>query len=438
MSTNLHLAQILHDNLWLPFTQMQSFKQTEPVIITKGEGVYLYDTQGKRYLDGYASMWLNIHGHNHPVLNQAIAQQLNSIAHSTLLGSANIPAIELADKLVAITHPHLTKVFYSDSGATSIEVALKMAYQACHNNKQTRKKYFIRAEMGYHGDTLGAVSVSGIERFHQIYAPLLFETLVIPYPTTQDKNRSLEILQKLLESHAGEIIGLIIEPMVQGTGGMRVMAPGALKAIEQLLHPHGIYLILDEVATAWGRTGALFGYELENVQPDILCLAKGLTGGYLPLAATIASEEIYQAFEGEYAELKTFFHGHSYTGNQLGCAVALANINLIQQNNLPQHVKNTSEQLQPLLTKISSLSCVREIRQLGYFIGIEIQRPQDKTDYPWEEAIGVKICEQAQHLGLLTRPIANVVTLMPPLCATVEEVSAMLEIIYEAIVLIVV
>ncbi|MEK8132062.1 adenosylmethionine--8-amino-7-oxononanoate transaminase [Paenibacillus filicis] len=430
------------EHLWHPFTQMKDYNNSDPLIIERGEGIMLYDVQGRAYYDGFSSVWLNVHGHNVPELNQAITEQLGRVAHSTLLGMANVPAIELAEKLVGITPAGLNKVFYSDSGATGVEIAIKMAFQYWHNKGIRGKTKFITMNQAYHGDTVGAVSVGAIPLYHDVFRPMLFPSHVIPYPysyrhvggeakATED---TLTALRHLLETRADEIAALIVEPIVQGASGIIVMPPGCLSQMAKLCRKYGVLLIADEVATGFGRTGAMFACDLEDVSPDLMVIGKGLTGGYLPVAATLATDEVYEAFYADYQEQKTFFHGHSYTGNQLGCAVALASLKLFEERNLVEGVKAKASFVEQKLAALKDRPHVGEIRQKGLMIGIELVR--DKTSretYDWAERIGVRTSLRARELGMLTRPLGNVIVFIPPLVSTEAELDAMTDILEQSI-----
>jgi lysine--8-amino-7-oxononanoate aminotransferase len=438
-------AELLEKNrryLWNPFTQMKEYLDDEPVIVERGEGVKLIDVNGKEYYDGNASVWLNVHGHNRRELNEAITEQLGKIAHSTLLGAANVPALELAERLVQLTPDGLNKVFYSDSGAEAVEIALKMAFLYWKHRGRPEKRLFLGMTNAYHGDTVGAVSVGGIDLFHASFDALLFETEKVPYPYTYRYPGSdeecveacLEVLRRKLEEKADVIAALIVEPIVQGAGGIITMPPGFLKAVSDLCKQYDVLWIADEVATGFGRTGRMFACEHEGVTPDLMALGKKITGGYLPVAATLATDEIYDAFYGDYAECKTFFHGHSYTGNPLGCAVALANLDLYEREDLITHVQEVAEHTALELARFHELPHVGDIRQRGLMIGIELVRDKEtKEPYPWEEAIGVKVCRRARDLGLITRPLDNVITFLPPLAVRMEETTEMLGILYQAI-----
>ncbi|MCY9693425.1 adenosylmethionine--8-amino-7-oxononanoate transaminase [Paenibacillus alginolyticus] len=437
------LAAINKSHLWHPFTQMKDYNNADPLIIERGEGIRLYDVQGRAYYDGFSSVWLNVHGHNVSELNQAIADQLGRVAHSTLLGMANIPAIELAEKLVRIAPKGLNKVFYSDSGATGVEIAIKMAFQYWHNRGARGKTTFITMNQAYHGDTIGAVSVGAIPMYHDVFRPMLFPSHVIPYPyayrheggAAEALEATLTLLRKLLETRADEIAALIVEPIVQGASGMIVMPPGCLREMAALCSKHDVLLIADEVATGFGRTGAMFACDLESVSPDLMVVGKGLTGGYLPVAATLATDEIYEAFYADYHEQKTFFHGHSYTGNPLGCAVALASLKLFEERKIIEGVRAKASFVENKLAALKERPHIGDIRQKGLMIGIELVRDKGSREpYDWVERIGVRTSMRARELGMLTRPLGNVIVFIPPLVSTEAELESMIDILAESIV----
>jgi adenosylmethionine-8-amino-7-oxononanoate aminotransferase len=400
--------------VWHPFTQMQEW--TEPLVIERAEGNFLIDTDGRRYLDGVSSLWCNVHGHRHPALDAAIRAQLDRVAHSTLLGLANVPSIELAERLIAVAPRGLTKVFYSDSGSTAVEVALKMAFQAQQQRGERQRTRFLALREAYHGDTIGSVSVGGMDLFHAIFRPLLFDALHIP-PT-------LEALEEAFAAHGSALAAFVVEPLVQGAAGMLLQPPGFLRRARELCTRHGVLLICDEVATGFGRTGTLFACEQEEVAPDLLCLAKGITGGYLPLAATLTTDEVFRAFLAPYGEKRTFFHGHTYTGNPLACAVACASLDLFASDRVLDRVNARAAQLAQLLaSEIAPLAHVGEIRQRGLMIGIELVRDRaTATPYAYEEAIGARVCADIRRRGVILRPLGPVVVLMPPLSITADEV----------------
>ncbi|GAB7388891.1 adenosylmethionine--8-amino-7-oxononanoate transaminase [Bacillaceae bacterium] len=429
-------------HLWLPFTQMKDYDE-HPLIIESGEGIKLRDTEGREYYDGFSSVWLNVHGHRKKELDEAIRAQLEKIAHSTLLGMTNVPATELAARLAAVTPPGLDRVFYSDSGAEAVEIALKMAFQYWKNIGVAGKDKFITMQNGYHGDTIGAVSVGSIALYHQIYQPLLFASYKVPYPYVYRhpsgdaetcKAECLAALQETLERHHGEVAALIVEPMMQGAGGMIRMPDGFLSAVARLCREYDVLLIADEVATGFGRTGKMFACEHEAVIPDIMTMGKGITGGYLPVAATVTSERVYQAFYADYTELKTLFHGHSYTGNQLGCAVALANLDLFEKEQIVEQVRGKGEKMAAWLAELAELKHVGDVRQLGFMAGIELVGDKEtKEPFPWKERVGYKVTLKMRELGMLTRPLGDTVVFMPPLCSTEDQLREMIAIMKEAI-----
>jgi len=428
--------------LWNPFTQMKDYLAEGPVVIERGEGVKLVDANGVEYYDGNSSLWVNVHGHNRPELNEAITAQLEKVAHSTLLGMANVPALELAERLVEITPARLGKVFYSDSGATAVEIGLKLAFAYWRRIGRPEKNVFVAFDEGYHGDTVGAMSVGGIDLFHSEFGPLLFpcERVSFPhayrFPGTEAEcaDASLGELEALFDSDARRIACLVVEPLVQAAAGMRTMPAGFLRELERLCREHDVLLFADEVATGFGRTGAMFACEHEGVEPDLMSLGKGLTGGYLPVAATLVSDAIYEAFYGDFAELKTFFHGHSFTGNQLGCAVALASLDLFERDGLVARVQESARFLARRLHAVAELPHVGDVRRRGSIVGIELVADRgSKTSYDWRERVGQQVCRRARELGLLTRPLGDIVVLMPPLVSERDDLDAMVGILELAI-----
>jgi lysine--8-amino-7-oxononanoate aminotransferase len=442
MNTHEHLLNVSKKHLWLPFTQMKDYEEN-PLIIESGEGIRLKDTEGNVYYDGFSSVWLNVHGHRKRELDEAIRKQLDKIAHATLLGMTNVPATELAGELVQLAPQGLNRVFYSDSGAEAVEIALKIAFQYWQNLGKSQKQKFVTMKNGYHGDTVGAISVGNIDIFHRVYQPLLFDSYKVPYPYTYRHSTGdpdacsrecLDQLEAVLQEHHGEICALIVESMVQGAGGMIVMPPGYFASVQQLCKKYNVLLIADEVAVGFGRTGTMFACEQEGVRPDIMAVAKGITGGYLPIAATLATEEVFQAFYGDYTEMKTLFHGHSYTGNPLGCAVALENIKLFRQDGIVEQVRRRSDYVQRQLEEFRQLRHVGDIRQLGFMAGIElVEDKATKRPYDWKQRMGYRVTLKMRELGMLTRPLGDVVVFMPPLCSTESELQAMIGIMRDAI-----
>ncbi len=419
--------------VWHPFTQMLEWQSLEPLVIERAEGNYLIDTEGRRYLDGISSLWVNLHGHRKQEIDEAITHQLSKVSHSTLLGLASVPSIELAEKLVRITPEGLSKVFYSDSGSTAVEVALKIAFQYWRNLGHDKKKLFVTLSEAYHGDTIGSVSLGGIDLFHQIFHPLLFQTLTIqtPFPyrcpdlsPEACRERSLNEFRSLAQERADEIAALVVEPIVQGAAGMIVHPQGFLKGLEKMCCDHDILLICDEVATGFGRTGKMFACEHEGVRPDMMTLAKGLSGGYLPIAATMVTDEIHAAFLGEYTEYKTFFHGHSYTGNCLACTAACACLDIFETDGVLEASQSKIALLKERLSEeISTLSHVGDVRQCGFMIGIELVEDRSlRKAYPPEKRVGAQVTQHVRNCGVILRPLGDVVVLMPPLSITSDEI----------------
>ncbi len=427
--------------LWHPFTQMREWAQEDPLIIEKAKGSYLYDTHGNKYLDGTASIWVNLHGHRHRTIDKAIRTQLGKVAHSTLLGAASPPSIALARELVKVAPKGLTRVFYSDDGSTAVEVALKMAlqYWQQRNPPHTQKTAFVRLDAAYHGDTIGSMSVGGMALFQERFRPLLFSTLSVAAPYCYRcplqlrfpscKTACLDPLEEILMTRQQSIAGVIVEPLVQAVAGMITQPPGYLSRVQALCARYNVLLIADEVATGFGRTGKMFACDHEHVTPDLLCLAKGCTGGYLPLGATLATEKIYEAFLGEYHDFKTFFHGHSYTGNALGCAAALANLDIFKKEKTLAVVKKRSKLFQRLLCALADVPIVGDVRQCGMMAGIELVKNKDTREpFPLSTRMGRHVALECRRRGLLIRPIGNVAVLVPPLTMSERELTRMVNV----------
>src|SRR6201996_8179275 len=415
-------AKLDRDHVWHPFTQQQGWSEEEPLMIERGEGSYLFDTEGRRYLDGTAALWCNVHGHRHPAIDRAVREQLERVAHTTMLGLSHPGATELAARLVEIAPPGLSRVFYSDSGSTAAEIALKIAfqYQQQRGGEHARRTKFARLREAYHGDTIGSVSVGGIDLFHSTYRPLLFETLAA-------EPGDAAHMERLLSAHEGEVAAVIMEPLVQGAGGMIVHPDGYLRAVRELCDAHGVLLICDEVATGFGRTGTMFAVEREGVSPDFLCLAKGITGGYLPLAATLTTEAIYEGFLGAPAEAKTFYHGHTYTGNPIACAVALANLDVFEHERTIERLQPKIALLEQRLAEIAALPGVTEVRSRGVMAGIDL------GEHDPELRLGHRVTIEARKAGAMIRPLSEVIVLMPPLAISEAELNELLDICIESI-----
>ncbi len=441
-----HLEKLDKQYVWHPFTQMQDWVKEPQLIIESGKGCTLTDVHGKTFLDGVSSLWVTVHGHRKKEIDAAVSAQLKKIAHSTLLGLSNVPAVLLAEKLVTIAPKGLSKVFYSDSGSTAVEIALKIAFQYWQQKgpEYQRKTGFISLTEAYHGDTIGSVSVGGIDLFHSLYKPLLFQTRKIESPycyrckyglTFPECQKTCFVhAERTIQKYASVTAALVIEPLVQGAAGMLMQPAGYLKRIRELCTEHNILMIADEVATGFGRTGKMFACEHEGVTPDILCTAKGITGGYLPLAATLTSEEIYQAFLGAYQEFRAFFHGHTYTGNPLACAAAIANIDLFRKEKTLTKLQPKIRLLAKELKRFYGLDHVGEIRQQGFMVGIELVKNRlTRIPYPPEDKIGIRVIRECRKQGLILRPLGNVIVLMPPLTMSPAELTRMLQITYTSI-----
>jgi adenosylmethionine---8-amino-7-oxononanoate aminotransferase len=432
--------------IWHPFTQMQEYRGEDPVIICGGNGCTLRDVHGKEYIDGVSSVWTNVHGHRKEKLDNALKSQIDRISHSSLLGLTTIPAIEFSRILAHITPEGLTHVFYSDNGSTAVEVALKIAFQfhqqAKNGNKQKTK--FISFKNAYHGDTIGSVSVGGIDLFHEVYRPLLFDTIKVeaPYcyrcPFGKEKENCamdcINHIEETMKINHQHTAALVIEPLIFAAAGMITQPKGFLSKIRSLCTKYGILLIADEVATGFGKTGKMFACETEDVVPDIIALSKGITGGYIPLAATITNDEIYNAFLGSYDEYKTFYHGHTFTGNPLGCALGIANLEIFNEENIIEELRVKIDFFAKKLKNFAALPSVGDIRQTGIMTGIELVRDRTSREgFPIEERLGHKVILEARAHGVLIRPLGNVIVLMPPLSITIDELDRLCDITYRSI-----
>ena len=433
------LQEYDRDYVWHPFTQMREWESEPAIVIERGEGSWLIDTDGNRWLDGVGSMWTNVHGHCRPEINEAIKRQVDKLEHSTLLGLTNDRAAILAKRLVDVAPQGLSKVFYSDNGSTAVEIGIKMAFQYWQHKGRPDKNRFISFKNAYHGDTIGAVSVGGIDLFHGVFRPLLFPTIQAPAPYCYRCEfgetdpaacgmKCLAALEALMAEHAASCAGLVIEPLVQGAGGMIVQPPGFLHKVRALCNGYDILMIADEVAVGFGRTGTMFACQREGVTPDIMALSKGITAGYLPLAATMTTRKVYDAFLGEYEEMKTFFHGHTFTGNPIACSAALASLDLFEQDRLLEELPAKIAYLGERLREIALLPHVGEARQAGMIGGIELVRHKDSREpYPWEERVGIRVCREARKHGLFLRPLGNVIVVFPPLSISLQELAILLD-----------
>ena len=439
------LKQLDHTYLWHPFTQMQEWMGEEPCIISQGDGHYLIDIHGRKYLDGVSSLWCNVHGHRVKELDDAIRAQLDRIAHSTFLGLSHVPGIQLAQKLMAVAPQGLQRVFYSDNGATAVEIALKMAVQYWQLKGEARRSEIATLADSYHGDTIGSMSLGYSETFHRFHKSLVFPVVRLTPPhifryykgMTEPEALKAAVAEadEKLTARKGSLAALVMEPLMQGAAGMWSQPVGYLHALSKICHRQGILLVLDEVATGFGRTGRLFACEHAGVTPDILCLAKGITGGYLPLAATLTTEEIFSAFLGEYQEYKSFFHGHTYTGNPLGCAAALASLELFEREDIIERMQPKVAYLQRRLDNdFLALRHVSDARQWGFMVGIElVEDKAGRKSYPPEKRIGHQVILEARKRSVMIRPLGDIVILMPPLNITDDELKVLLDVVYDCI-----
>ncbi len=415
--------------LWHPFTQHSGWQRSEPLVIAAAEGAELIDTQGVRYLDGVASLWVGVHGHRHPKVDAAIREQLDRVAHSTLLGLANVPASQLGEALIRVAPKPLSRVFYSDAGSTAVEIALKMAFQWQQQAGDPKRTRFAHFEHAYHGDTLGAVSVGGIDLFHEVYGPLLFDTVALPAPQAPDPAVEATLLEQALarlDAVGDTLAAIIVEPLVQGAAGMRMHSPAYLNAILAKAKELGALVILDEVATGFGRTGTLFAAEQLDVAPDLLCLGKGLSNGYLPLAATLATERIFEGFVGPHRN--TFFHGHTFTGNPLACAAGVACLALFEEERTLDQVALRVAELAEALAVLAQHPKVAAVRQRGLMVGVDLQKDPG-CPYPSALRTGDRLCAMLRAYGVILRPLGDTIVLMPPLCIRQAQLARLVQVL---------
>lgn len=429
------------ETLWHPFTPQSVYREEDPLLVVAGERNYLIDADGRRYLDGVASVWCNALGHRRPEIDRAIQEQLGRIAHATLLGNANVPAVTLARRLVDLAPGDLGRVFFSDDGSTAVEVALKVAlqfWQQADDGAQRRRTKFLALGDAYHGDTVGSVSLGGIGLFHDRFQPLLFDVIRAPSPAAlrrprgvgrrRHQSRCLEETLELVREHGPELAAVVLEPGFQGAAGIVPYPGGYVREIGEAAREAGSLLVFDEVAAGMGRTGTMFACEREGIVPDLLCLAKMLTGGYLPLAATLTTERVYEAFLGPPDENRTLFHGHTYTGNSLGAAAALAVLDVFEEERVLEGLPEKIERLGEEMSCLEERPGVAEVRQCGLAAGIELMEdPEARKPYPPGERMGVKVCLAAREKGVFLRPLGDVVVLMPPLSVTLPEIETLVE-----------
>ncbi|RJO63289.1 MAG: adenosylmethionine--8-amino-7-oxononanoate transaminase [Myxococcales bacterium] len=435
-------------HVWHPFTQMNEWQDGETLLIERGEGVYLYDVEGRRYLDGVSSLWCNVHGHRHPIIDRYVREQLDRLAHSTFLGLSHAPAVRLAAKLAEIAPERLTRVFFSDSGSTAVEAAVKIAYQYHQQNGEPARTAFAALSAAYHGDTLGSVSLGGIDLFHAAYRPLLFDVVRVPTPAPY---RDLPIdpsasdaelarhpaaapLLDVFRRHGERLCALVMEPLVQGAAGMLLHPKGFLALARRLCDRYGALLVLDEVATGFGRTGTMFACEQERVAPDLMAVAKGLTGGYLPVAATLAAEAVFDAFRGAPESHRTFYHGHTYTANPLGCAAALGSLDVFEREQVMAQLPEKVAHFKKAVERLRGSSHVGDIRIIGLMAAVDLLRdPAGGQAYPEAWRMGYKVCMEARRHGVIVRPLGDSVVLMPPLAVLPQEIDLLVAAIQQAI-----
>jgi adenosylmethionine---8-amino-7-oxononanoate aminotransferase len=428
--------------VWHPCTQMKDHEQLPPIPIRRGSGVWLEDFAGRRYLDAISSWWVNLFGHANPRINAAIAAQLDQLEHVILAGFTHEPVIALSEALTALAPRGLTRCFYADNGSSAIEIALKMSFHYWRNLGQTAKRRFITLTNSYHGETLGALAVGDVELYKSIYKPLLMDVITVPSPDCYGREageswadystRRFALMDATLAQYAHEVAAVIVEPLVQCAGNMRMYDPVYLKLLRDACNRHRVHLIADEIAVGFGRTGTMFACEQAAIRPDFMCLSKGLTGGYLPLSTVLTTEPIYAAFYDEYVKLNAFLHSHSFTGNPLGCTAALATLDIFRTDNVLERNRALAAHLTARARELAEHPHVAEVRQTGMIVAVELARDR-RTPYPWQERRGLRIHRHALTRGVLLRPIGNVVYFMPPYVITPEEIDLVVSVAREGI-----
>ena len=444
MTTNDALKQRDLAHVWHPCSQMKDHEWLPLIPIKSGKGVWLEDFEGQRYLDAISSWWVNLFGHAHPYINQRIREQLEQLEHVILAGFTHEPVIELSERLVAISPPGLQRCFYADNGSSAIEVALKMSYHYWKNQGQPRKTKFITLSNSYHGETLGVLAVGDVALYKETYKPLLMQAITVASPDCytreagsswqEHSNRMFAHMRKALEQHADEVCAVFVEPLVQCAGNMRMYDPVYLRLLREACDEFNVHLIADEIAVGFGRTGTLFACDQAGISPDIMCLSKGLTGGYLPLSVALTSEQIYQAFYDEYAKLTAFLHSHSYTGNPLACSAALATLDLFARDDVLANNRQLASTMAAAVSELQAHPHVAEVRQTGMILAIEmIKHKNTREAYPWQERRGLKVYQNALQQGVLLRPLGNVVYFMPPYLINSDEIHLMAKVAIDGI-----
>jgi adenosylmethionine---8-amino-7-oxononanoate aminotransferase len=444
MPTNADLSARDLRVVWHPCTQMKDHESLPMIPIRRGEGVWLEDFEGNRYLDAISSWWVNLFGHANPRINAALRDQLDRLEHVILAGFTHEPAVALAERLTALAPPGLTRAFYADNGSSAIEVALKMSYHYWRNRGQGRKTRFVTLSNGYHGETLGALAVGDVALFKETYAPLLMKVITAPSPDCFHRDqgedweahsrRQFAAMEQILADRASEVAAVIVEPLVQCAGGMRMYHPVYLSLLREACDRYGVHLIADEIAVGFGRTGTLFACEQATISPDFLCLSKGLTGGYLPLSTVLTREQVYQAFYDDYQNLTAFLHSHSYTGNALACRAALATLDIFAEDRVIEANRALAQAMAEAAAPLADHPQVAEVRQTGMILAIEMVKDKaDRTPYPWQERRGLRVYRHALGCGALLRPLGNVVYLMPPYVVTAEQIRWLVQVAAEGI-----
>jgi adenosylmethionine---8-amino-7-oxononanoate aminotransferase len=431
-------------HVWHPCTQMKDHEQLPMIPIRRGAGVWLEDYDGKRYLDAISSWWVNLFGHANPRINAAVRAQLESLEQVILAGFTHEPVIALSEALTALAPPGLTRCFYADNGSSAVEVAVKMSFHYWRNCGRSQKRRFITLTNSYHGETLGALAVGNVELYKEIYRPLLMDVISVPSPDCFERaageswadhsRRKFTAMEVALAAHAHEACAVIVEPLVQCAGGMRMYDPLYLTLLRAACDRHQVHLIADEIAVGFGRTGTLFACEQAGIRPDFLCLSKGLTGGYLPLSTVMTTDAVYAAFYDEYATLRAFLHSHSFTGNPLGCAAALASLAIFREDRTLERNRALAAHMGARARELEDHPHVAEVRQRGMIVGIELTpNKATRESYPWAERRGLTIYRHALTRGVLLRPVGSVVYFMPPYVITPAEIDLMVDVAREGI-----
>ncbi|MFZ2311421.1 MAG: adenosylmethionine--8-amino-7-oxononanoate transaminase [Methylobacter sp.] len=430
--------------LWHPCTQMKDHEAFPVIPIKKGHGVWLEDFDGNQYLDAISSWWVNLFGHANPVINAALKDQLDTLEHVIFAGFTHESAIKLAEKLVEITPAGLNRCFYADNGSSAVEVALKMSFHYWRNKGQTQKTKFITLENSYHGETLGALAVGNVALYKETYGPLLMDVITVPGPDCYNREpgeswfdystRRFALMEQMLQQHAETVCAVIIEPLVQCAGNMRMYDPVYLHKLRDACNKYNVHLIADEIAVGFGRTGTLFACEQAVITPDFMCLSKGLTGGYLPLSAVLTTDQVYQAFYDDYQNMTAFLHSHSYTGNALACRAGLATIEIFQQQDIIESNKKLATVMAKAAARFNEHPHVAEVRQTGMILAIEmVKNKKTREPFPWQERRGLKVYQYALSKGVLLRPLGNVIYFMPPYVVTEEELWLIADVAWEGI-----